>query len=67
MSELIQDKFELPVQEVSAACEALLFASGESMSLSKLSEILNTDKKLIEEALDKNVIRSSIVVNTEQM
>ena len=56
MSELIQDKFELPVQEVSAACEALLFASGESMSLSKLSEILNTDKKLIEEALDKLIV-----------
>ena len=56
MSELIQDKFELPVQEVSAACEALLFASGESMSLSKLSELLNTDKKLIEEALDKLIV-----------
>lgn len=56
MSELITDKFELPVQEVSAACEALLFASGESMSLGKLSEILNIDKKTIEEALDRLIV-----------
>ena len=56
MSEQITDKFELPVQEVSAACEALLFASGESMSLSKLSEILNIDRKTIEEALDRLIV-----------
>ncbi len=56
MSELITDKFELPVQEVSAACEALLFASGESMSLAKLSEILNIDKKTIEEAMDRLIV-----------
>ncbi|MCQ2504986.1 MAG: SMC-Scp complex subunit ScpB [Saccharofermentans sp.] len=47
------DKFELPVQEVSAACEVLLFASGESISLNKLSEILNMDKKIISDAMDK--------------
>ena len=52
MSDLT-DKFELPVQEVSAACEALLFASGESISLSKLSEILNMDKQIISDAMDK--------------
>lgn len=46
-------KFELPVQEVSAACEVLLFASGESISLNKLSEILNMDKKIISDAMDK--------------
>ena len=52
MSDLT-DKFELPVQEVSAACEALLFASGESISLAKLSEILNMDKQIISDAMDK--------------
>lgn len=55
MSDLT-DKFELPVQEVSAACEALLFASGESISLGKLSEILNMDKLIISDAMDKLIL-----------
>lgn len=55
MSDLT-DKFELPVQEVSAACEALLFASGESISLGKLSEILNIDKQIISDAMDKLIL-----------
>ena len=55
MSDLT-DKFELPVQEVSAACEALLFASGESISLGKLSEILNMDKQIISDAMDKLIL-----------
>ena len=55
MSDLA-DKFELPVQEVSAACEALLFASGESLSLNKLAEILNMDKQIISDAMDKLIL-----------
>jgi len=55
MSDLT-DKFELPVQQVSAACEALLFASGESISLGKLSEILNMDKQIISDAMDKLIL-----------
>ena len=55
MSDLT-DNFELPVQEVSAACEALLFASGESISLGKLSEILNMDKQIISDAMDKLIL-----------
>ncbi len=55
MSDLT-DKFELPVQEVSATCEALLFASGESISLGKLSEILNMDKQIISDAMDKLIL-----------
>ena len=55
----ITDKFELPVQEVSAACEALLFASGESLSLGKLAEILNMDKQIISDAMDKLILEYS--------
>ena len=55
MSDLT-DKLELPVQEVSAACEALLFASGESISLGKLSEILKMDKQIISDAMDKLIL-----------
>lgn len=52
---VIEDKFEIPVQELSAACEAIMFASGEPVSLNRFEEILNTDKKVIKEALDKLV------------
>ena len=55
----VTDKFELPVQEVSAACEALLFASGESLSLGKLAEILNMDKQIISDAMDKLILEYS--------
>lgn len=48
-----EDKFEIPVQEVSAACEAILFASGDSVSVSRLSELLNIDKKIIEDAMSR--------------
>lgn len=53
MSRNPEDNFELPVQEVSAACEALLFASGESISISKLEEVLNVDRKVITDAVDR--------------
>lgn len=53
MSGREEDNFELPVQEVSAACEAILFASGEPVSISTLSEILNMDASVIRQALDK--------------
>lgn len=52
----IEDKFELPVQEVSSACEAVLFASGDSVSTDRLCEILNTDRSIIEEALKRLMI-----------
>ena len=48
-----EDKFEIPVQEVSAACEALLFASGESLTDDRLSELLNIDKQIINDALSR--------------
>ncbi len=53
MSRNPEDSFELPVQEVSAACEALLFASGESISVSKLEEVLNVDRKVIVDAMER--------------
>ena len=53
MSRNPDDNFELPVQEVSAACEALMFASGESISISKMEEVLNVDRKVIEDAMER--------------
>lgn len=47
------DDFELPVQELSSALEAILFVSGESISLDRLEEITNVDKTLITKAMDK--------------
>ena len=47
------DTFELPIQEVSAAIEALLFASGEPIEMETLSEVLNMDRNVIKEAMDK--------------
>jgi len=47
------DEFEIWVQEVSAACEAVLFASGDSVSIERLEEILNCDRTVITDAMDK--------------
>lgn len=46
-----EDKFEIPVQEVSAACEAILFACGESVSIGRFTELLNVDAKVITDAM----------------
>ena len=48
-----EDKFQIPVQEVSAACEAILFACGESVSVSRFMELLNVDRKVITDAMTR--------------
>lgn len=52
-SNVISDDFELPVQELSSALEAILFVSGESISMDRLEEITGIDESLIEKAMDK--------------
>ncbi|MCR5616770.1 MAG: SMC-Scp complex subunit ScpB [Clostridiales bacterium] len=47
------DDFELPVQELSGALQAILFVSGESVSTDRLREITGIDKSLISKAMDK--------------
>ena len=49
----LDDDFELPFQELSSAVEAILFVSGDPISISRLEEITNTDRTLIEKALEK--------------
>ena len=49
----LDDSFELPFQELSSALEAILFVSGDPITLGRLSEITNTDTSLIEKALEK--------------
>ena len=48
-----KDDFELPVQELSSALEAILFVSGESVSIDRLEEITGIDGSLIEKAMEK--------------
>ena len=45
--------FKLPVQEVTAAIEAVLFVSGESVSTERLCDILDTDRKTVTEAVTR--------------
>ncbi len=52
-SDNLVDDFELPVQELSSALEAILFVSGESVSLARLEEITGINKELIVKAMDK--------------
>ena len=47
------DEFELTYQELSPACEAILFASGDPIAQDRLSEILNVDVKVVEEVMNK--------------
>lgn len=47
------DDFELPIQELSSALEAILFVSGESISMDRLEEITGIDESLIVKAMDK--------------
>ncbi|MCQ2465957.1 MAG: SMC-Scp complex subunit ScpB [Clostridia bacterium] len=49
----IVDDFELPVQELSSALEAILFVSGEAITIDRLEEITGIDKTLIIKAMDK--------------
>ncbi len=49
----IVDDFKMTVQELPAACEAVLFVSGDAVSLSKLEEVFGCDRKLISDAMNK--------------
>lgn len=51
-----EDSFTVPVQELSSACEAILFTSGDPISLTRMEEITNCDKSLIKKALDKLIL-----------
>lgn len=48
-----KDDFQLVVQELPSALEAILFVSGESVSLDRFEEITGIDKSVVEKALDK--------------
>ena len=45
------DTFELTYQELSPACEAILFASGDPIPQDRIAEILNVDVKTVEEVM----------------
>jgi segregation and condensation protein B len=45
------DEFELTYQELSPACEAILFASGDPIPQDRIAEILNVDVKTVEEVM----------------
>lgn len=47
------DRFELTYQELSPACEAILFASGDPIPQDRIAEILNVDIKTVEEVMNK--------------
>ncbi len=47
------DDFKITSQELPAAIEAILFASGDPVNIERLSECLNTKKAAIEEVLSK--------------
>ena len=47
------DTFELTYQELSPACEAILFASGDPIPRDCICEILNVDDKTVEEVMNK--------------
>lgn len=47
------DEFELTYQELSPACEAILFASGDPIAQDRIAEILNVDVKTVEEVMSK--------------
>ena len=46
------DTFELTYQELSPACEAILFASGEPIEEEKLSEAAGITKQELDEAIE---------------
>lgn len=59
VSVIPSDDFELPVQELSSALEAILFVSGESISMERLEEITGIDESLITKAMDKLIAEYS--------
>ena len=48
-----KDEFSLTYQELSPACEAILFASGDPIAVDRIAEILNADVKTVEEVMSK--------------
>ncbi len=48
-----QEEFELSYQELSPACEAILFASGDPIAVDRIAEILNVDVKTVDEVMKK--------------
>ena len=46
-------EFELSYQELTPACEAILFASGEPVTEGKLAEILAVDVKTVTEVMNR--------------
>ena len=50
-----QEEFELTYQELSPACEAILFASGDPIAADRVAEILNVDVKTVDEVMGKLV------------
>ena len=53
MTEDIKPSFSIPIQELPASLEAILFASGDPISATRLSEITEVPKEAIIETLSK--------------
>ena len=51
-----QDEFRLSFQELSPACEAILFASGSPVASERMAKILNIDRKAVDEVMDKLIL-----------
>lgn len=52
MTEALSDNISLSREEMQAALEAVLFASGDPVSLERICEITGTDRDIAKEALD---------------
>lgn len=52
MTEALSDNISLSREEMQAALEAVLFASGDPVSLERICEITGTDRDVAKEALD---------------
>lgn len=50
------DDFTLTIQELPAALEGVLFAAGDPVSLSRLEEITNVGKEVLEQTLGKMIM-----------
>lgn len=48
-----EEEFSLSFQELSPACEAILFASGDPIPEDRIAEILNVNVKTVEEVMSK--------------
>ena len=54
------DTFELTYQELSPACEAILFASGDPIPRDRICEILNVDDKTVEEVMEEQAKKAEV-------